>query len=101
MTTPQHYDMKIQPVEFITKNQIPFKEANAIKYICRHSKKNKQEDIKKAIHYLEMILDHYEDNLYLKQYQSRKRSLQPIIIWVLLFLSYIIIIKISYYVETF
>lgn len=60
MDTPKHYSMEIQPVEFITKNNIPFREGNAIKYICRHSKKNKQEDIKKAIHYLEMILKDYE-----------------------------------------
>jgi hypothetical protein len=30
---------------------------DAIKYICRHSNKGKAEDIKKAIHYLEMILE--------------------------------------------
>ena len=29
----------------------------AIKYICRHQSKGKEEDIKKAIHYLEMILE--------------------------------------------
>jgi hypothetical protein len=43
----KHYkSMKIQPAE-----------GNAIKYICRHSNKGKAEDIKKAIHYLEMILE--------------------------------------------
>jgi len=34
-----------------------FAEGNAIKYICRHPHKGKQEDIKKAIHYLQMILE--------------------------------------------
>ena len=47
--------MKIQPAEFINKNNLPFAEGNAIKYICRHSAKGGLEDIKKAIHYLEMI----------------------------------------------
>lgn len=58
-----HYKgMAIQPVEFIVANAIPYREANAIKYICRHSKKNGKQDILKAIHYLEMILADYEDN---------------------------------------
>ncbi len=49
--------MEIQPAEFINKNKLLFAEGNAIKYICRHSVKGKEEDIKKAIHYLEMILE--------------------------------------------
>ena len=53
-----HYSsMKIQPAEFINENKLLFAEGNAIKYICRHSVKGKEEDIKKAIHYLEMILE--------------------------------------------
>ena len=53
-----HYSsMPIQASEFINKNNIPFAEGNAIKYICRHQTKGKEEDIKKAIHYLEMILE--------------------------------------------
>ena len=53
-----HYKkFKIQPAEFINENQLLFAEGNAIKYICRLSAKGKEEDIKKAIHYLEMILE--------------------------------------------
>ena len=53
-----HYaKMKIQPAEFINENKLLFAEGNAIKYICRHSVKGKEQDIKKAIHYLEMILE--------------------------------------------
>ena len=52
-----YYSMKIQPAEFINENKLLFAEGNAIKYICRHSVKGKEEDIKKAIHYLEMILE--------------------------------------------
>ena len=47
--------MKIQPAEFINKNNLLFAEGNAIKYICRHSAKGGLEDVNKAIHYLEMI----------------------------------------------
>ena len=53
-----HYkNFRIQPAEFINENKLLFAEGNAIKYICRHSAKGKEEDIKKAIHYLEMILE--------------------------------------------
>ena len=53
-----HYkSMKIQPAEFINENKLLFAEGNAIKYICRHRSKGKEKDIKKAIPYLEMILE--------------------------------------------
>ena len=54
----KHYrNMAIQPAEFINENKLFFAEGNAIKYICRHAIKGKEEDVKKAIHYLEMILE--------------------------------------------
>ena len=53
-----HYSkMKVQPAYFINENNLPFAEGNAIKYICSHQHKGGEEDIKKAIHYLKMILD--------------------------------------------
>ena len=52
-----HYaTMKIQPVEFITANELGFLEGNIVKYVCRHHAKNGAEDIKKAIHYCELLL---------------------------------------------
>jgi hypothetical protein len=61
-----HYkDMAIQPVEFITKNNISFLEGNVIKYVCRHASKNGKQDIEKAIHYLELIKElHYGNERY-------------------------------------
>lgn len=53
----EHYQMPIQPIEFIMANGIPFCEGNVIKYVCRHRRKNGVEDIRKAIHYLEIILE--------------------------------------------
>ena len=62
-----HYKKyEIQPSEFINKNKLLFAEGSAIKYICRHSAKGKEEDIKKAIHYLEMILE--------RDYSEKKES---------------------------
>ena len=53
-----HYkNLAIQPAEFIQKNKLAYCEGNAIKYVCRHRNKNGAQDIKKAIHYLEMLLE--------------------------------------------
>lgn len=53
-----HYkNLAIQPVEFITRNSIGFLEGNAIKYLVRHQQKNGAEDIKKAMHYCQLILE--------------------------------------------
>ena len=53
-----HYkDMKIQPSEFINKNKLQFAEGNAIKYICRHGSKGQKQDLEKAKHYIDMIID--------------------------------------------
>lgn len=61
----QHYkQFVIQPVEFAFKNNMPFLDANAFKYICRHRFKNGMQDIRKARHYLELIAEmEYGDKL--------------------------------------
>lgn len=62
-----HYkDMVIQPVEFIEKNNLGFCVGNVIKYVCRYKSKNGIEDLKKAKHYLEILIEieknRYEQN---------------------------------------
>jgi len=53
-----HYkDMVIQPSEFINKNKLQFAEGNAIKYICRHAAKGEVQDLEKAKHYIDMIIE--------------------------------------------
>jgi hypothetical protein len=47
----------IQPAEFIHKNGIGFAEGNVIKYVCRHRSKGGADDLRKAIHYLEMLIE--------------------------------------------
>ena len=52
-----HYaEMAIQPVEFIVAKELGFLEGNIVKYVCRHHAKNGAEDIHKAIHYCELLL---------------------------------------------
>lgn len=53
-----HYSsMAIQPVEFITKNGLTYLEGNVVKYLSRHRRKNGKEDLLKAKHYLEMLIE--------------------------------------------
>ena len=53
-----HYkDMAIQPVEFIHKNGIGYIAGNVIKYVVRYKSKNGLEDLKKARHYLDMLIE--------------------------------------------
>ena len=54
----KHYrKMKIQPAEFINENKLLFAEGNAIKYICRHINKGGEQDLQKAKHYIDMIIE--------------------------------------------
>lgn len=53
-----HYkDSAIQPIEFIVANDIPYREANVIKYVFRWKSKNGIEDLRKAKHYIEMLIE--------------------------------------------
>ncbi len=53
-----HYrDMAIQPVEFIHANGLDFFQGNVIKYISRHKVKNGAQDVRKALHYCQLILE--------------------------------------------
>lgn len=53
-----HYkDMNIQPVEFITANNIGFLEGSVIKYVCRHKSKNGKQDLEKAKHFIDLIIE--------------------------------------------
>ena len=52
-----HYQMPIQPIEFIHRNKIPFIEGNVIKYIVRWRDKNGIADLQKARHYIDMLIE--------------------------------------------
>ena len=47
----------IQPVEYIHANNLGFMEGNVIKYITRHKAKNGADDIRKVIHYCQLLLE--------------------------------------------
>jgi hypothetical protein len=58
----KHYmKYKIQPIEFITQNNIPFIEGNVIKYLLRYKDKNGIQDLDKCIHYIELLKELYHN----------------------------------------
>lgn len=53
-----HYKkLKIQPVEYIHANSIPFMEGSAIKYLTRWRDKGGIQDLEKAKHFIEMLIE--------------------------------------------
>ena len=58
-----HYkDMVIQPFDYIHANGIPFAEGNVIKYVSRWRSKGGVEDLKKARHFLDMLIEKEEQS---------------------------------------
>lgn len=53
-----HYkDKGIQPIEYILANNLDFCEGNVIKYVSRWRQKNGLDDLLKAKHYLEFLIE--------------------------------------------
>lgn len=53
-----HYKkFAIEPIEFIHKNGIGFCEGNAIKYLVRWREKGGKQDLLKAKHYIDLLLE--------------------------------------------
>ena len=58
----KHYEQyEIQPVDYIVATLGPgWLVGNVIKYVMRYNEKNGRQDILKAMHYLEMLLNHVD-----------------------------------------
>ena len=53
-----HYkDCAIQPIQYIHANKLGFAEGNVVKYITRHRQKHGADDVKKVIHYCQLLLE--------------------------------------------
>lgn len=58
-----HYKNKgIQPIEYIMGNRLGFCEGNVIKYVSRWRDKNGLDDLLKAKHYLEFLIEEVRDD---------------------------------------
>jgi hypothetical protein len=56
-----HYASKaIQPIEYIMSNTVGFCEGNVIKYISRWREKGGLNDLLKAKHYIEFLIEEWE-----------------------------------------
>ena len=49
--------MVIQPIDFIVKNGLSYLEGNVVKYVSRWRKKGGIEDLRKAKHYIELLIE--------------------------------------------
>jgi len=66
-----HYkDLAIQPVTFITANKLSFLEGCVVKRMCRHRRKNGIEDLRKAIHEIELMIELEYGNKPVKNVQT-------------------------------
>jgi len=53
-----HYKkLKIQPIEYIHANQLPYCEANVVKYISRWREKGGIKDLEKVKHYVDLLIE--------------------------------------------
>lgn len=53
----EHYQKPIQPWDYITLNRLGYLEGNIIKYVTRYKEKNGLQDLHKAKHYLEKLIE--------------------------------------------
>ena len=54
----KHYiKYKIQPSEFVVENKLLYPEGCVIKYILRHQDKGGKQDLLKAKHFIDMIIE--------------------------------------------
>ena len=53
-----HYSkLAIQPVEYINANHLTYLQGNVIKYVTRYKDKNGLQDLQKARHYIDMLIE--------------------------------------------
>jgi len=70
-----HYkSLAIQPVRFWQSNLMGASEGSAIKYVTRWRDKGGVEDLRKARHFLDLILD---DRLYLRNFKQLRQCVFP------------------------
>ena len=59
-----HYKvLSIQPWDFIAANKLGYFEGNVVKYVSRHQDKGGLQDLHKARHYLDKLIELEEDKL--------------------------------------
>lgn len=58
---PAHYNHgEVQPIDLIRSQKLSFCEGNVVKYVCRYRHKGGMEDLKKALDYLQWVIEDHE-----------------------------------------
>jgi len=74
---PNHYNKgKIEVIDFIADQKLDFCEGNVVKYVCRHKHKNGLEDVKKALFYLNYLVQLLEGEQNEKSTGEEDRNLE-------------------------
>ncbi len=68
--TERHYDQAIQPIDYITANNLDFLHGNVIKYVSRWQGKDGLRDLDKAMDYLQRIIKLAKEGYYGEEYKS-------------------------------
>lgn len=68
-----HYQVSIQPWDYIHSNGIGYLAGNIIKYVSRYKSKNGLEDLRKAQHYLEKLIE--EESRFDEQILAHKEAI--------------------------
>ena len=74
-----HYQkFKIQPSKFVIENELLYPKGCVIKYILRHRLKGKRQDLEKAKHFIDMIIerDYPEKKDFLEEAEKEKKELE-------------------------
>jgi len=71
-----HYqNFKIQPSKFVIENELLYPEGCVIKYILRHRLKGKKQDLEKAKHFIDMIIERGYSKDFLEEAEKEKKEL--------------------------
>lgn len=72
-----HYkNLAIQPLEFIVANNLDFPSGNVVKYVVRYKLKGGLEDLKKARHYLDLLIELEQAKLDSAELEEKKLGTQ-------------------------
>lgn len=76
-----HYKKhKIQVWDFILANGIPYMEGSAIKYLCRWREKGGLQDLNKAIHFIQRLIEEEQSKQEIKKSEAIQVDLRDVLV---------------------
>jgi len=71
-----HYQSSVQHWDFVAKNNIPYHEGNATRYLSRWRRKNGVQDLEKSLHYVDKIISLFEGGMKTPSFDLMSGDLQ-------------------------